>query len=288
MTRRVFIRTLRSRRTARSWAVSFLAILGVLEGAIGLLAAFFPDKVKADRWWYLVIVAAIAIVLATARAWPKLRYGRRFSVPNTEISIIVGDLFDQDSHLIIGMSDTFDTETPRVISARSVQGQFLQREYGGDRARLDSDLDSALRGEAVSEVESRSSKPLGKLERYEIGTVAVLGTVQRHFFCVAYTKMSNKLVAQATVEGIWTSLACVWKEARDQAQLGTVSIPIVGSGLARLSAQLSNADLVRLIVLSFLAASRERIVSRHLQIVIHPHDAEHLDLRELADILAVQ
>jgi hypothetical protein len=100
--------------------------------------------------------------------------------------------------------------------------------------------------------------------------------------------MSNKLVAQSTVEGIWTSLARVWQEVRDQAQQGTVSIPIVGSGLARLSAQLSNADLVRLIVLSFLAASRERIVTRKLQVTIRPSDAKHLDLRELADILAVQ
>ena len=201
---------------------------------------------------------------------------------------MVGDLFDQDGHLVIGMSDTFDTETPRVISSKSVQGQFLQREYAEDRAQLDDDLVEALQGTRVASVESRSSKPLGKLERYGLGTVAVLGTVRRHYFCVAYTSMSNKLVAQATVEGIWTSLANVWKEIRDQAQLGTVSIPVVGSGLARLSAQLSNADLVRLITISFLAASRERVVTRHLQIVIHPRDAEDLDLQELAEILAVQ
>jgi len=286
--RKAILRTLRSWRTARSWAVTFLAILGILEGIIGLLAAFFPNTVQSDRWSYLVIVAAVAIILATAQVWPKSTYSRHFSVPNTEVSLVVGDLFEQEGHLIVGMSDTFDTETPRVISAHSVQGQFLAREYGGDRTRLDTDLDTALRDVAISGTESRTSKSLGKLARYPIGTVAVLGTVQRHFFCVAYTSMSNKLVAQATVEGIWRSLACVWKEVRDEGQLDRVSIPIVGSGLARLSAQLSNADLVRLIVLSFLAASRERIVSRHLQIVIHPGDAEHIDLRELADILAVQ
>lgn len=284
----VLLRTLRSGRTARSWIVSFLTVLGVLEGAIGLLAAFFPDNIKSGRWLYLLFVAVIAIVIATARAWPRNRYSRSFSVPNTRISLVVGDLFDQQGHLVIGMSDTFDTETPRVISAKSVQGQFAQREYGGDRTRLDADLDSALRPLPISTAESRGSKPLGKLQRYPIGTVAVLGTVQRHYFCVAYTHMSNKLVAQATVEGIWASLACVWREIRDHGQLDMTSIPIVGSGLARLSAQLSNADLVRLIVLSFLAASRERTVSRHLQIVIHPSDAEHLDLRELADILATQ
>lgn len=288
MKARVVLRALRSWRTARSWLASFLVVLGILEGAISLLAAFFPAKIQEGRWRYLLIVVIISITIATARAWPRSRYSKRFAVPNTQISIVVGDLFEQDGHLVIGMSDTFDTETPRVISSKSVQGQFLQREYADDRTQLDADLVEALQGTRVASVESRSSKPLGKLERYGIGTVAVLGTVKRHYFCVAYASMSNKLVAQATVEGIWTSLANVWKEVRDQAQLNAVSIPVVGSGLARLSAQLSNADLVRLIAISFLAASRERIVTRHLQIVIHPRDAEDLDLQELAEILAAQ
>ena len=288
MKARVVLRTLRSWRTARSWLASFLVVLGILEGAISLLAAFFPAKIQEGRWWYLLIVVIISITIATARAWPRSRYSKRFAVPNTQVSIVVGDLFEQDGHLVIGMSDTFDTETPRVISSKSVQGQFLQREYADDRAQLDADLVEALQGTRVASVEPRSSKPLGKLERYGIGTVAVLGTVKRHYFCVAYASMSNKLVAQATVEGIWTSLANVWKEVRGQAQLNAVSIPVVGSGLARLSAQLSNADLVRLIAISFLAASRERVVTRHLQIVIHPRDAEDLDLRELAEILAAQ
>ncbi len=209
-------------------------------------------------------------------------------MPDTEVSIVVGDLFEQESHLVIGMSDTFDTETPEVIKARSIQGQLLSRVYGRDLAKLDRDLNTALRGVPVVGTERRQDKRFGKLKRYGMGTVAVLGTVKQHYFCVAYSRMSNQNVAQSSVSELWLSLSNLWQAVREKGQRETVSIPVVGSDLARLSNQLSRADFVRLILLSFLTASREHVVTSHLRIVIHPKDAERLDLRELADFLAAQ
>jgi hypothetical protein len=285
---KVVRRTLKSRRTARLWAVSFLATLGILEGAISLLTAFFPDQIKADRSWYLPAVVGLSIIVACIQAWPKLKYSRHFLVPDTQISLVVGDLFDQSGHLVIGANDTFDTETPVVINAGSVQGQFLAREYQGDVAALDRDLDAALRGHTVIGQESRRTKPAGKLKRYAMGTVLVLGKVQRRYFCTAYTRMSNACVARSSVEDLWMSLQQLWNVVRDEGQLEPLSMPIIGSGLARLGSRLSHSDLLRLIVVSFMAASREQIVTKHLQIVIHPKDAARLDLKELADVLSSQ
>jgi hypothetical protein len=268
--------------------VAFLAALGLLAGIVGLIAALFPSQIVADRWWYLALMLLLSLGYATTRAWPHMRYSRDFPVPDTEVAIVVGDLFEQEGHLVIGMSDTFDTETPDLIKARSIQGQLLSRVYQGDRNKLDRDLSVALRGIAVVSTERRQDKRSGKLKRYAMGTVAVLGTVQQHYFCVAYSRMSNQNVAQSSVSDLWLSLSNVWQAVREKGQRETVSIPIVGSDLARLSNQLSRADFVRLILLSFLTASRQHVVTSHLRIIIHPKDAERLDLRELADFLAAQ
>jgi hypothetical protein len=268
--------------------VAFLAALGVMAGLVGLIAALFPSAIVADRWGYLALVLAFSLGYATIRAWPRMSYSRDFPVPDTEVSIVIGDLFEQDSHLVIGMSDTFDTETPDVIKAMSIQGQLLTRVYQEDLAKLDRDLSVALRGIPIASTERRQDKRFGKLKRYAMGTVAVLGTVQQHYFCVAYSRMSNKNVAQSSVSELWLSLSNLWQAVRERGQRETVSIPIVGSDLARLSNQLSRADFVRLILLSFLTASRQHVVTSHLRIVIHPRDAERLDLRELADFLAAQ
>jgi hypothetical protein len=100
--------------------------------------------------------------------------------------------------------------------------------------------------------------------------------------------MGNNNVAESSVSELWQSLCATWKVVRDRGQLGPVSIPVVGSGLARLSSQISRSDLVRLILLSFLTASRSQVVTRELRIIVDPRDAADIDLRELADFLAAQ
>jgi hypothetical protein len=199
---------------------------------------------------------------------------------------VIGDLFKQDTHIVVGMSDTFDTEIPDVISTSSIQGQFLTRIYESDRERLDSELESALKGKTLVKSETSADKPKGKLNRYAIGTVAALGVADHYYFCVAYSKMSNSNVAQSSVSDLWLSLSNVWDAIREKAQRRPVSIPIVGSELARVSNLVSRADLVRLIILSFLTASREHVVTNELRIMVYLKDAEQMDLRELADFLA--
>jgi hypothetical protein len=271
--------------SARGALAAFLAGFGVLSAVVGTIGALFPDAFRTQGWVYLGVLLLVAVVWAGWRAFPRMSYERHFAVPNTTIRLIVGDLFEQDGHLVIGTCDTFDTEIPNVIATTSVQGQMLLREYAGDLKRLDCDLDETLSNYAATQVESARDKPKGKLSRYPIGTVAVLGNAQRRLLCVAYTKMGNDCVARSTGSDLWSALALLWRTTRDVVHAQPVSMAIVGSDLAKLSSQFSKEDLVRLIALSFLAASREERVTSCLQIVIRPVDVPHLDLRALANVL---
>jgi hypothetical protein len=89
-------------------------------------------------------------------------YQKYFTVPGTTVTLIVGDLFDQEGNLVIGMNDTFDTEIPVLIKPGTVQGQLLQRQYSGDRNRLDRDLDKALNGIPVVANETNEVNLLGR------------------------------------------------------------------------------------------------------------------------------
>lgn len=286
--RRVVLAGLRRLSTARQFGRSFLSGLGLIAGISGLGSGLFPDLAK--RYGVPLLIAALALALAYAlwASYPRLQYTRGFAMPRTEISIVVGDLFAQDGHLVIGMTDTFDTETPTIISEQALQGQLLSREYKGDLAALDADLAGALATTPVVATESRQAKPLGKLDRYPIGTVAVLGSPQRKYYGLAYSTMSNTCVAESSVTNIWNSLMKLWPVVRDTADLGTVSITAMGMGLARLSGRIAQADVVRLIIISFLTASRETVVASRLRIVLSPEAAEHTDLNALRDYLKAQ
>jgi hypothetical protein len=202
------------------------------------------------------------------------------------IGVIVGDLFDRPEHIVVGFTDTFDTDVTadRVISSRSVQGQLLARVYGGDRQVLDAEIHQALMGIAPLTSEAPVDKHQGKLDRYRIGTVAILQSRPRKVFAVAYSKMGNDLIAKSSVHDLWISLGNLWDAVYLHAQRTPIAMPLVGSDLARINC-LSRESLLKMAILSFVARSREELVSRELLLVVHPRDAEHIDMLEVEAFL---
>ncbi|WP_426502657.1 macro domain-containing protein [Dactylosporangium sp. McL0621] len=272
----------RWRRAApRFWSAAVVAAGSV--AALAWLAGAGP------RTGWVVPLAMLPVCLAAGvwHAWPPSAVTWRSRHPEFTIRMLVGDLFTQvDADLVIGFTDTFDTSVTgdRIIAGGSVQGQFLVREYGGDKARLDADLDLALAPVPVAAVEQRSAKRLGKLSRYPLGTVAVLGQPGRLRYLAAYSRMGNDLVPRSSVGGLWHSLAQLWDAVYEHGQRRPVAMPVVGSGLARID-QLGPEALAHLILLSFVARSRETPICRELRIVVHPSDAARFDLRALGRVI---
>lgn len=215
-----------------------------------------------------------------------LPFSRQLRSPDVAINIILGDLFDQDTHLAVGFSDTFDTSIAddRIIHSSSLQGQLLRRRFGGDQQRLDEQLRAALAHVSPVAEESPADKPLGKLARYPLGTVAVLGEPRRLIFAIAYGRMGNDLVVCAPLEGLWYCYTKLWEAVYRYGQRGALSVPLMGAGLARIDT-LDRGNLLRLILLSFVAHSRGQLVCRELRIVIRPEEADRVDTAGLGEFL---
>jgi hypothetical protein len=257
---------------ARRELMRAYAEIGLPDKALGIgeaLSADLPD----DR--------ELAGSLDTLREQLRARRGKQvfrhdFADPDMAVVIMPGDLYAQDdAHLVVGFSDTFDTAIDHdlIISSESVQGQLIQRLYGGDRGQLDRDLRSALRHVKPERVETRSAKRLGKLSRYPIGTVATLHLTGRRVFAVAYSRMGNNLVAQSSLHDLRLSLDGLWDAVYLHGQLKPVALPLVGSGLARIY-EATNEELLTTIIESFVVKSRERFVCPELRVVIRPASLE--------------
>ncbi|MFV2194768.1 macro domain-containing protein [Nocardiopsis sp. LOL_012] len=257
-----------------------MAAFAVLGGAVQLYTAVLsPPPVSG----VLVVVSVVAISVGWGvyRAYPRSSLTREFQVPDITIRVVIGDLFGQETHLVVGFTDTFDTDTSDgIIYPRSVQGQLLKRVFDDDLAALDGLLNYALKGAKHIKKESRRNKPKGKRVRYPVGTVASIRRDDCLYFCVAYTKMGNDLVAQSSIDELWRSLSELWREVHRRAHREPVSIGLVGSELARINC-VNRESLLKMILLSFVAQSREEIVSRELTVVIHPSDAHHLNMLEI-------
>jgi Thoeris protein ThsA, Macro domain len=88
--------------------------------------------------------------------------------------------------------------------------------------------------------------------------VAVLGNLQRLVFALAYDRMGNDTVVRAEVKDLWHCFYQLWTAVNEKVQRGPVSIPLMGSGLARVTA-VDRDNLLRLILLSFAAFSRTQV-----------------------------
>lgn len=267
--------------TGRACAVQF----GLLSGAAQLYLAFWPDS-SLPRGATLLAIASLALAGGVVRSWPRNRISHEFIRPGFRVTIAVGDLFDQPCHLVIGSNDVFDTDTrdDLLIVRRSVQGQFLHRVYADEVARLDYELDAALAGTAPILVEERASKRAGKLSRYPLGTVAVLGSPRQRYFLMAYGTMRNDLTVSSGPDQLWRSLGELWQSVHLHARREAVALAVIGSDLARVDS-MDHASLIKLILLSFVTRSRESVVCKELTIVVHPGDYERVDMLELAAFL---
>jgi hypothetical protein len=216
----------------------------------------------------------------------RLPVRHKLSSLDVTLNICPGNLFDQDTHLAVGFSDTFDTSITddRIIHSSSVQGQLLRQVYHDDTDLLDKQIATGLAGISPAFIESRHDKPYGKLVRYPLGTVAVLGESRRLVFAIAYGRMGNDLVARAPVEDLWHCYTRLWEAVYRRGQRGPLSVPLMGSGLARIDT-LDRGNLLRLILLSFVSYSRLRLICHELRIVISPADVQRVDLAGLGDFL---
>ncbi len=229
----------------------------------------------------LLSVIGISLIGGLVWSWPR-PITQDYVAPKTRISIVKGDMLAETSHLVIGTNDTFDTETPVIISRESLQGQVLQVFYGGDLKELDAQLSAAL---ATKPTAGNIAKA-GKQTRYGVGTIATVKHAARLIFFLAYCEMDAHNTAHSTPDKVWKSLLLLWDEVSKKSNGGTVSIPIIGGGQARLSSIVPAQDAIRLTALSFMFASRASKICNELRIVVRPEDYKKLDRLELQSFLA--
>lgn len=271
---------LRDRRFIGQLVKEALAAVGLLAALAGLVDVLFVDAFEHHGTPVALVIAALSLLYGGVRAWPR-PIEHSYSAPNTTVRIVKGDLLAEPGHIVVGACDTFDTQVPNVISRQSLQGQTLERLYGGRVDLLDKELDVALASESPMGQVAKQ----GKTARYPIGTVAAVPQAGRQLLFLAYTEMSADNEARGTSDRVWKSLLCLWKAVSRRCNGESVSIPVIGGGQARIAQILPAQDSIRFVAFSFMLASRSEKVCDELRIVVQPEVYNRLDRLELQAFL---
>ncbi len=95
--------------------------------------------------------------------------------------------------------------------------------------------------------------------------------------------MRNDLTVKSNSDYISTLLHKLWQEVRLKCHRTDVVIPIIGSDLAR-SGQ-SRIQLSKLIITSFILASKREFITRKLMSTTYPKDLDSMDFYEPQDFI---
>lgn len=223
-------RDIRNPRFWRGLATRTFAGLGAVAALASLVDVFLPGSLAGRGTADLLIIALGVLAVSILRSLPK-PVKQQFSMPDTVIQIATGDLLDQETGIVVGMADTFDVETPHIIASASVQGQLLDRAYGGDSGLLAADVQQALAAAApIGSIDKQ-----GNTTKYPLGTVAVLQRDGRQYYCVAYTEMNEDCNVSSSISVLWDALEKLWIEVRKRSNGEPVSIPVIGLGQSGLT-----------------------------------------------------
>ena len=280
----IILLSLKTKEFYISLIKKFLAVFGGITVVIKSLNTYFPDFIPSSFEGILLHIG-IALLISFIWAWPKGTHSvKLYSSNNCTLTIKVGDLFKEEGHLVIGINDVFDTEIGEIIKQYSVQGQFLEKIYQGNLQSLDRDIDNAISEKGLQPIIVDSTKIKGKNKRFPLGTTITLGSGTKCYFLSAYSCMGSDLKAKSTIDNLWVSLSEIWGEVRLKGQGTKLSMPVVGSELARLSADRN--ILIKLIALSFVLNSKEEFICEELKIIIHKNDLKYINLVDIQNSIS--
>ena len=229
----------------------------------------------------------LGVILLCTTVWLLLsrkKFSHHFQRQGLTFTVAIGDIFAFGDGAAISFSDTFDTEvSSQLISKHSLQAIFTKRVYGDDVKTLDKDIKQALR-QSKAVATKDVSKRIGKTDRYPLGTVLHVGKNGKSYYLIAVSKMGSDGRAQSTQQTFHESLCNLWTCIENTSDNETISIPVIGTGKARLYTDFELA--LKEIILS--AYSYSRITRRptiHLRFVITKQDAKHVDMLKLKDFV---
>jgi len=228
--------------------------------------------------YQFALMAAASLVAGILYRLPKQRVTIPLRHINTRVEVVFGDLFTQDGHKAIGVTEFFDSELGECVSVTSLHGQFIRDVLGGQSAAFDECVKAGLDPTAATTVPKRR----GKCQRYPIGTTAVVDDLKgSKYLLVALTRVDpDSLKAEAGVPELWAGLSGLWAAVRTHSGGGTVNIPLLGSGLAQVP--LPPQQMLQLTMMSLVTAARSRAITPGtIRIVLHPDKFDQFDLDAL-------
>jgi len=250
----------------------FATVAGFILSIIGMPKEF--------NIWFLIgtIVAFVAIYIILYIYYKFFCTTAKFKIGKVDLTIKVGDIFNENGMIVIPVNEYFDTQADDVIiSKTSLHGLYVNKYSGFSNTKmLNEEICKKLKDNAF---EKNNERKNGKLKRYPIGTTIVIDK----FILTALTKFTDANEAHLSMQEYLNFLNCFWNEINRIHNGRVINVPIIGTGISRINPVLTQQEYVEQIIWSLKTSTLITSKSK-INIIVYDGDKKQISLSRLKSV----
>lgn len=257
----------------------FLKITSAISAILSLIVLFvdIPGVCKHTVGWiFLVLLVLIYLVIWI---WSNRLNKIDINVEGSDVTIKVGDIFQEPGLKVIAFNEYFDTQVDnQIISEHSLNGIFIKNHLGVPVSVLDQHIEN-YDFDSSEILENNSARKLGKKVRFKIGTICVY----KDYLLTSFSKFDANNMARLTLPEYLEFLINFWDKVNKVYAQQSVSTPVFGSGITRLQGHknISDEELLKIMLWTFRISEMRFKYPARLTVVIHKDKIDQINLLDI-------
>jgi len=257
----------------------FLEVTSVLSGTLSAIVLFvdIPSELKFIGGW--IFLGLLALTYLAIWTWSNNLNNIDINVEGSQVSIKVGDIFQQPGLKAIAFNEYFDTQVDnKIIGEGSLNGVFIKSHLDVSVAELDRHIENyAFDSNEI--LESNDDRKQGKKQRHQIGTICIY----KEYLLTAFSKFDENNKALLTMPEYLEFLINFWDKVNNVYAQQSVSTTIFGSGITRIRGHknIADEDLLKIMLWTFRISEMRFKHPAKLTIVIHKDKIDQINLLDI-------
>lgn len=258
---------------------SFLKVTAFISTALSLIVIFVDIPKGYKEVYGGIFLISLLLIYFGIWVWSNKLTKINVTIEGSDVTIKVGDIFQEPDFKVIAFNEYFDTQVDnKIISEGSLNGVFIKE-------RLDiavADLDEYIAAYDFDKDEilgANENRTKGKKLRYKIGSICIY----KDYLLTAFSKFDNTNKALITMPEYLEFLINFWDRVNRVYAQKNVSTPIFGSGITRIQGHknISDEDLLKIMLWTFRISEMRFKYPARLTIIIHKDKIDKINLLDI-------
>ena len=257
----------------------FLRFAAAISTTLSTVVLFIdiPEQSKATYWW--LFVGLLVLGYFAIWIWADNLNDVDVNVEGSEVTIKVGDIFQQPGLKAIAFNEYFDTQVDNtVVAEASLNGIFIKNHIDVSPEELNKYI-ASYAFESGDALDANTTRESGNTVRYQIGTICVY----RDYLLTAFAKFDANNRAHLTMPEYLEFLITFWDRVNRVYAQQSVSTPVFGSGITRIKGHknISDEDLLKIMLWTFRISEMRFKYPAKLTIIVHKDKISSINLLDI-------